>query len=186
MLYALPEKNVQVWLLKRHDETPQSGQLLQRWLSELLGDEALIERTDAGKPFVTNSSLQFNVSHSPNWFALSWRIGHEPVGVDIEDLGRRPSFAALAERYYHPAEKAKWLAAEVSESAAAWLEIWTRKEAVLKAHGLGLRLQLNTLDTCHDAVQHPLIGCWQLHSFRLPDAVVSVSWPGTTALHDIS
>ena len=177
MRYAVPETDLNVWLLKRHDDTPESDELLQLWLSELLGHAPLIERTDAGKPFVAKSTLQFNFSHSPHWFALSWRVGHEPVGVDIEDLGRRPSFAALAERYYHPAEKAKWLAAEASESAATWLEIWTRKEAVLKAHGLGLRLQLNTLDTCHDAVQHPLIGCWQLHSFRLPDAVVSVSWP---------
>ena len=177
MRYAVPESDVQVWLLKRHDNTPDSDELLQLWLSELLGHAPLIERTDAGKPFVAKSTLQFNFSHSPHWFALSWRVGHEPVGVDIEGLGRRPRFAALAERCYHPAEKAKWLAAEASESAATWLEIWTRKEAVLKAHGLGLRLQLNTLDTCHDAVQHQLIGCWQLHSFRLPDAVVSVSWP---------
>lgn len=177
LLYALPEKNVQVWLLKRHDETPQSGQLLQGWLNELLGEEALIERTDAGKPFVANSPLQFNFSHSPQWFALSWRIGHEPIGVDIEDLGRRPSFAALADRYFHPAEKAAWQASDAPESAATWLRIWTRKEAVLKAHGLGLRLQLNTLDTCHDAVQHPLIGSWQLHSVQIPDAVLSISWP---------
>ncbi|MEK6789360.1 MAG: 4'-phosphopantetheinyl transferase superfamily protein [Pseudomonadota bacterium] len=177
MRYAVPESDLQMWLLKRQDDTPDSNELLQHWLSELLGHASLIERTDAGKPFVANSGLQFNFSHSPHWFALSWRVGHEPVGVDIEDLGRRPSFAALAERYYHPAEKAKWLAAGASESSTVWLEIWTRKEAVLKAHGLGLRLQLNTLDTCHDAVQHQLIGCWQLHSFRLPDAVVSVSWP---------
>lgn len=186
MLYAVPESDVQVWLLKRVEDTPESDELMPLWLSELLGHVPLIERTEAGKPYIADSALQFNFSHSPHWFALSWRIGHEPVGVDIEDLGRRPSFAALAERYFHVAEKSVWLAADASESAAVWLQIWTRKEAVLKAHGLGLRLQLNTLDTCHDAVQHPLIGCWQLHSFRLPDAVVSVSWPGTTALHDIS
>lgn len=186
MLYAVPESDVQVWLLKLHDSTPESDELLTLWLQELLGHSPVIERTDAGKPYVADSALQFNFSHSPHWFALSWRIGHEPVGVDIEDLGRRPSFAALAERYFHVNEQAKWRAADPSESAATWLEIWTRKEAVLKAHGLGLRLQLNTLDTCRDAVQHPLIGSWQLHSFRLPDAVVSISWPlsepATTAL----
>jgi len=179
--YAVPESDIQVWLLKRHTDTPDSDTVLQHWLCELLGHTPRIERTDAGKPFIARSALQFNLSHSPHWVALSWRIGHEPVGVDIEDLGRRPSFAALAERYFHPAEKSAWLAADTSESAATWLQIWTRKEAVLKAHGLGLRLQLNTLDTCRDAVQHPLIGCWQLHSFRLPDAVVSISWPHHTA-----
>lgn len=177
MLYTVPASDVQIWLLQKKKNTPDSPTLLLRWLAELLGHPPEVLRTDAGKPYLANSTLQFNFSHSPHWFALSWRVGHEPVGVDIEDLGRRPSFAALAERYFHPAEKAQWLAAEASESAATWLQIWTRKEAVLKAHGLGLRLQLNTLDTCHDAVQHPLIGCWQLHSFHLPDAVVSVSWP---------
>ena len=178
MLYAVPETDVQVWLLRRDDSTPDSDELLQLWLQELLGHAPVIARTDAGKPFIADSALQFNLSHSPHWFALAWRVGHEPVGLDIEDLGRRPSFAALAQRYFHPAEKARWLAADASSSAATWLQIWTRKEAVLKAHGLGLRLQLNTLDTCADGVQHPLIGCWELHSFRLPDAVVSVSWRG--------
>lgn len=181
MLYAVPASDVRVWLLLKEKETPDSPTLLLRWLAELLGYQPEVLRTDAGKPYLANSTLQFNFSHSPHWFALSWRVGHEPVGVDIEDLGRRPSFAALAERYFHPAEKTHWQAADPAESAATWLEIWTRKEAVLKAHGLGLRLQLNTLDTCDDAVQHPLLGAWQLHSFRLPDAVVSVSWPSRAA-----
>lgn len=185
MRYAVPESDVQVWLLPRRADTPAFDALLKLWLSELLGYEPLIARSDAGKPYIANNTLQFNISHSPNWFALSWRIGHAPVGVDVEDLERRPRFDALAVRYFHSSETAKWLSADATESNASWLETWTRKEAVLKAHGLGLRLQLNTLDTCHDAVQHPVIGRWQLHSFRLPDAVVSVSWPITSALRDI-
>jgi 4'-phosphopantetheinyl transferase len=181
LLYSVPATDVQVWLLQKCDTAPDSPTLLLDWLTELLGYTPEVLRTPAGKPYIANCALQFNFSHSQHWFAFSWRAGHEPVGVDIEDLGRRPSFAALAERYFHPTEQMAWRAAEASESTATWLQIWTRKEAVLKAHGLGLRLQLNTLDTCDDAVQHPLLGAWQLHSFRLPDAVVSVSWPSRAA-----
>lgn len=180
MLYAVPKTDLNVWLMPRVEGGPASDELLAFWLTELLGHSPVLAHTEAGKPFIADSSLQFNVSHSPRWFILGWRFGPQPVGVDVEDLDRRPRFAALAERYFHAGETARWLSAEAAHSTTTWLEIWTRKEAVLKAHGLGLRLQLNTLDTCRDAVQHPVLGDWKLHSFRLPDAVVSVSWPART------
>lgn len=177
MHYLLPDSDRQLWLLKRNPETPEAATVLQHWLSELLGERPDIQRTGAGKPYLTNRALQFNFSHSQTWFALAWQLGSTPIGVDIEDLDRRSRFPALAARYFHLAEYAQWLSADEHQRNTTWLRTWTRKEAVLKAHGLGLRVQLNTLDTCRDAVQHPLIGAWHLHSFYLPDAVVSVSWP---------
>ncbi|MEL0028499.1 MAG: 4'-phosphopantetheinyl transferase superfamily protein, partial [Perlucidibaca sp.] len=121
--------------------------------------------------------LSFNYSHSRHWLALAWSREPGEIGVDIEDLGRGQSFEALARRYFHADELTTWLAAPADQREAVWLRTWTRKEAVLKAHGLGLRLALNTLDTCADAVQHPLLGCWQVRSEPAGDAVLSLAWP---------
>ncbi|MFX5839419.1 4'-phosphopantetheinyl transferase superfamily protein, partial [Acinetobacter baumannii] len=82
--------------------------------------------------------------------------------------------------YFHPREASLWERTPVAGQEDAWLRTWTRKEAVLKGHGLGLRLILRNLDTSGDAISHASIGHWQAHSRRTgPDdrLMVSVAWP---------
>jgi 4'-phosphopantetheinyl transferase len=93
------------------------------------------------KPFVADdAALQFNLSHSDDWALIGMMRG-EPIGVDIEC--RRPVKDALqlARRHFTPQEQqAVQAAAEGAERDRVFLRVWTRKEACLKALGLGLRL----------------------------------------------
>jgi 4'-phosphopantetheinyl transferase len=91
-----------------------------------------------GKPVLPPESppWQFNLSHSGDWLllALAWR---RRVGIDVE-AWRDLEYAALAERAFAPEERAALAAAPAAERAATFFAVWTRKEALLKARGLGL------------------------------------------------
>ena len=91
-----------------------------------------------GKPALAagRASWQFNVSHSGDWvfLALAWE---RRVGIDVE-AWRDLEYAVLAERAFAPEERAALAGASAAERAAVFFAIWTRKEALLKARGLGL------------------------------------------------
>jgi 4'-phosphopantetheinyl transferase len=96
-----------------------------------------------GKPAVRGGGPEFSVSHSGDLVAVA--VAAAPVGVDVEQLdgrSREPGGgdpAALARMVLAEDEQAA-LAAVVPEGRArAFLVAWTRKEAVTKARGDGLR-----------------------------------------------
>lgn len=96
-----------------------------------------------GKPILLGSASpwQFNLSHSHGWLALALsRIG--AVGVDTEYADRPNALPALARRYFSAHEQA-WLA-EVDGEAwrQRFFDIWTLKEAYIKAVGKGLAISL--------------------------------------------
>lgn len=95
-----------------------------------------------GRPEVDTPDcrLRFNLAHSAGRVACV--LAHDrDVGVDLEDLQRRPVEPAVVTRYCAPAE-----AADVQAAGQAWhdrfLHYWTLKEAYLKARGLGIAVQL--------------------------------------------
>ncbi|MGC2403001.1 MAG: 4'-phosphopantetheinyl transferase superfamily protein [Acidobacteriaceae bacterium] len=98
-----------------------------------------------GKPELADasSSLCFNLSHSRTVAVAAVGCGH-PLGVDVEDI--RPIEPGVAETHFS--------AAELSElrrlGGEAWLNAfyrcWTRKEAILKAEGIGLQIALDSFD----------------------------------------
>ena len=116
---------------------------LRRWLAACTAaqPEALrFASTGAGqKPQLQSSSIHFSLSHSQDWAAAAIVHGHE-IGIDIEAI--RSIEPELPQRYFSEAEQ-KELATLTGE---AWLRscfrAWTRKEALLKAIGVGLTLPL--------------------------------------------
>lgn len=77
------------------------------------------------------------------------------IGVDLEPTDRpvhHPS--AMAERFFSPAERQAWL--ESGENMEQFLRIWTRKEALGKAQGLGLdrigEWDTESADACFDEI----------------------------------
>lgn len=81
--------------------------------------------------------LRFNVSHSGGVALYAVAAGRE-VGVDIEFV--REDFAGLdvARNFFSPHEVAALSALPVAERATAFFDCWTRKEAYIKARGMGL------------------------------------------------
>ena len=91
-----------------------------------------------GKPQLCDAaSLEFNLSHSAGDCLVAVGEGH-PVGVDIEVLKPVPDAAALARRHFTAAEQAELARLAGDERRRAFLVCWTRKEACLKALGVGL------------------------------------------------
>jgi 4'-phosphopantetheinyl transferase len=98
-----------------------------------------------GKPEIAapaDTNLRFNLSHTRGGVACVTSLGRR-VGVDIEGLGRAPIPAKAWGRIFHPAEIRRLERCAPNELATAFFELWTLKEAYVKATGLGLRLALD-------------------------------------------
>ena len=116
--------------------------LLRLMLAEATGafpENFEIDDGGGNAPFLTDNpwNVSFNVSHSHDCVAVA--VGPEALGVDIERVDGASDHAQLAEVCYHPRER-RYLDAQVpADRAEAFFDIWTRKEARLKATGQGFR-----------------------------------------------
>jgi len=103
-----------------------------------------------GKPSAASSGLQHSVSHSGELIAVA--VAHDPVGVDVEQSdARRHDPDALARLVFSGAERAVLTTADPSTRARDFLVAWTRKEAVTKATGDGLRAAFSDVVVAADA-----------------------------------
>ncbi len=89
--------------------------------------------------------LEFNLSHSGDVALAAFCVGH-PVGVDLEAGDRSVDALALAGRYGSAGEQAMLKALDASARSRRFIELWTCKEAWLKASGLGVSAGLAGLD----------------------------------------
>lgn len=99
-----------------------------------------------GKPSLAERpSLRFNLSHSHSLGLIAVCDSAE-IGVDIELLRPMPDAEALAHSYFSDAERLALggLAPELRERA--FLTCWTRKEACLKATGMGLSVDTRSFE----------------------------------------
>jgi 4'-phosphopantetheinyl transferase len=87
--------------------------------------------------------LAFSISHSRRVAALAVsRDG--PVGVDVEDV--RPIERAVAAAHFSAAELADLDRLDAKQWPGGFYRCWTRKEAILKAEGIGLNRALDGFD----------------------------------------
>jgi 4'-phosphopantetheinyl transferase len=102
--------------------------------------------TPLGKPFVEGRpDVSFSLSHSGDAVVVAVVRGSD-IGVDIEGLRQVDDALDVARGQFSSRE---WAAlAEVAPGArsAAFLALWTRKEAVVKTCGAGLSVPLASFD----------------------------------------
>ena len=117
---------------------------LRRILAAYLGlapGEVPIGRSAAGKPHIANgrdgSHLAFNLSHSGELVAVAVAREGE-IGVDVELKRPLDDLDGLSRMVLAPGEAAEMAALATDERLDAFYDIWTRKEALLKAMGSGL------------------------------------------------
>ncbi len=116
--------------------------LLKRALKEVYGIEGNPEMVEqeGGKPMLKDHpEIHFNLSHCKA--AVACVIGDEPVGVDIERV--RNYNAQLARHTMNDNELH-----EIESSAdpsRTFIRLWTKKEALLKLTGEGIRSDLKTV-----------------------------------------
>ncbi|MBD2704312.1 4'-phosphopantetheinyl transferase superfamily protein [Spirosoma sp. BT702] len=75
-----------------------------------------------------------NVSHAGQWVLLAF--AREPVGVDIEQVNDTFSWQDIVQQSFSRQEQEQL--AETPDARHQFYELWTRKEALLKATGKGL------------------------------------------------
>jgi 4'-phosphopantetheinyl transferase len=117
-------------------------QLLCRYLG--LGNAELrLDRTENGKPLLTNisSSLQFNYSHSGDFAAFALVQGPQ-VGIDIEHSLRKKDLLAISNRFFSETEVADLAALPEAVRRDRFFAYWTLKEAYIKARGEGIFIGL--------------------------------------------
>lgn len=174
--------------LSRVEQIAQRKQAIYQYRNQCLSEQRLmivdhqsIAQSETGKPYLVDQpSFHFNHSHSQNYYALAMSERVQDLGVDVEELSRKVRFEALANHAFHENELHLWQ--QYEQEKAYWFKVWTTKEAVLKASGLGIRLNLSELNTQVHPVHnggmcsHPLIGRFAYQNFELGDVMLTVAW----------
>ena len=155
--------------------------LKRRILSGLIGQPSQQLRFAAqaqGKPYLQalphQVSYQFNLSHTHHLCAVAVHP-YAMLGVDIETLKPRTQYQTIAPAFLHPQEgPAEYL------SDLQLLQLWTQKEAITKAMGLGLQYDFRSIRLQQSL--HQQVDCngetWMLYSQPLAaDTWLSLCWP---------
>jgi len=169
--------------LSRYDATPPEA-----WQ---------FEATPHGKPALASESsgevpLTFNLSHTRQIVACVVSRG-TAVGIDIERADRLQDAMSIAARFFSPGEVAGLRrCATDNDRARRFVELWTLKEAFIKAtgHGLSQPLDAFTFDVDEDHgirfTPPPGVACatWHFSQYELtPDVTAAIavcgapSWP---------
>ena len=121
--------------LRRHaDRSLMSRGLLRKFLSERLPGQKLdLVKNENGKLFLKNSQLNFSIAHSGNWMAFAFHPSKK-IGVDLETWDRADQILRFAPRYFKKPEN-NYIQKDPNQISERALQIWTCKEAWLKALG---------------------------------------------------
>ncbi len=132
--------------------------LLRSLLGKYLGAppaSLILQRGEFGKPFLKDHPFHFNLSDTKD--AVLVAIADKPIGVDIETMNRHTDHLRVADHYFTGKEVDSIRRAD--DGKRRFLELWTRKEAVLKACGVGLMDDLHSLEVGSPAntmaISHP-------------------------------
>ena len=107
----------------------------RRLLVSLLGHEATVEHNADGAPFLSgNPNLHISLSHCRTAVAAAV-CDNKKVGIDIES--RRRISRSLMERVC-TSDEFDTVNRSI-DPTMAFLQLWTRKEAVLKCRGTGIK-----------------------------------------------
>ena len=119
-----------------------AGRLLTRWAlarhARLDGHELEFERDAFGRPRLARPrlALDFNVAHSGG-LVVCGVVGSGRIGVDVEEV--RPIDVALAGSVFAAEELRYVTDAAPATALRRFYDVWTLKEAYLKAVGTGFR-----------------------------------------------
>ncbi len=151
-----------------------------------------------GKPRLSDrcdeNGLRFSVSHSHVVALYAFTCGRE-VGVDVERIRSDMAWQPLAPLCLSARETALLRALPKTAQTEAFFTLWARKEAFLKARGVGLSRRLNQIDVVgrgtYGGVLAQIEGRWQepwsgflqdLDAGRHDVAALAVEEPGLTVV----
>lgn len=105
-------------------------------------------RNAFGRPSIIGpgcgASLDFNLSNSRDLVAMAVTQAGRDVGIDVESTCRTGDLTGIAQSYFSACERADLFALPPGERHRRFFDLWTLKEAYIKARGLGLSLDLRS------------------------------------------
>lgn len=121
-----------------------------------------------GKPLSKN--IYFNISHSHGLVILGISKDND-IGVDVE-LVRKVKYLLI--QFVSSFEELQYI-----DKEEKFFDIWTNKEALLKAHGMGIRCRLSDVNALpiNDKKTY-LDEVYYSHTLKYEDYVISISLKG--------
>lgn len=127
---------------------------LSRWIPSVAPSDWRFERTEAGKPFVVSPRIdgddgrvrlpRFSLANAGGLVVCAMGApGLRGLGVDVETKSRGGELAATAARFFSPRELDALRVLDEAGQRRRTVELWTLKEAYLKARGGGISVHLN-------------------------------------------
>lgn len=119
----------------------------------ILPDEILIEKNNFGKPKIKKEQcaipLNFNLSHSKNLVLFAFTLEYE-VGIDIEYIRAVKGYKKIAQKVFSQKEIHALSSLSNEDQTIGFFNCWTRKEAFIKALGVGMHYPLKqfSVDIC--------------------------------------
>lgn len=127
-----------------------------------LSENPVFTYGDHGKPHIEgHPDIHFNLSHSKT--VAMCVIDRQPVGADVEVI--RPVNTDMI-AYAMNDEERDWILAS-PDTDTAFLTLWTRKEAVIKLTGQGIRHSLK------DVLSHS--EAYRLETVQTPNYIYSIA-----------
>ncbi len=151
---------------KDRDELALAYGLHRLVLGQVLGSgpgKVALYRDPSGRPRVQEDPVQTSLSHAGGAFAVALNP-HGFVGIDIESRTRAGELPEIACSVMHSSEVEALAAMPHAVRAEALLALWVRKEALLKASGIGLVREMHSFTApigqpvglpCADGAQGP-------------------------------
>ena len=106
----------------------------------------------------TQARVRFSVAHSAQLVLWALAMDHD-IGVDVELVDDAVAWEAIATRVLTAAERAALGALHPGVRRDAFFDCWTRKEAVIKATGEGLRRPLTSFAVSVEPHRAAMLSC---------------------------
>lgn len=154
-----------------------------------------------GKPSLVKRSefldIHFNLSHSDEIMVVGFTL-NRLIGVDVEKIRLGFNVEQIAKRYFSSNEYQDFINSDIGQQLAVFFEIWSRKEAVAKALGFGLSMNVTEFSVSQELRQfinivierHQINSQWYIESFTPnADYVAAVAVEGqvsTTKFYELT
>ena len=164
-----------------------------RLLRKILGNyleinpiDIIFENNQYGKPAILSSqnprNLQFNISHSKHHLFFGFCLDYA-IGVDIEETDRKLNVNDLAKQVLSEQELDIFMRLPEEDKIIGFFNAWTRKEAFVKAIGMGLHFPLKKFSVTFTPDQAETLldiqddrykkEAWSLKHFDISETVIA-------------
>jgi len=122
-----------------------------------------------GKPYLdikqNSNNINFNLSHSNNLIVYAIAKNQE-LGIDVEKFRNNFDINKLAKRYFSENELSIFEKVSENKKIKIFFSIWTKKEAFLKAKGMGIYTPLNKINVSSNFIEDNN-ELWQFENLKI-------------------